>query len=169
MANSLPPPITDPLVNPPNPTLPKGQPDKGAWTMSEVWARYIQTLATSSTQASTRLQSVTLTQQAAAITTATLWPASTAGIYRVTWYARVTRAATSSSSLAVTIGWTDDGVALTSAGTALTGNTTSTFQSGQLAVNADRLTNITYAAAYSTSGATSMQYSLRLVVEALST
>lgn len=88
-----------------------------------------------------------------------------AGLYRVSWYARITRAATASSSLTVTIGWTDGGVACTASGAAMTGNTTGTVQSGSLLVRADASSTLTYAAAYATSGATTMQFGLELVVE----
>lgn len=89
------------------------------------------------------------------------------GLYRVTWYARVSRAATSSSSLQLTVGWTDGGVACTQAGAALTGNTTATCESVSLVVAADVATNLTLAVAYTSSGATSMQYNYVVLVEQL--
>ena len=167
MANQFPMPLTDALVVAPNPNLAKGQRDSTAYQMSETWVKYFQQQGQTASQTPGRLQSVGVQQAGTAILTTTLWPTTTAGLYRITWYARITRAATVSSSLTLTLGWTDNTVALTSAQTAITGNTTSTFQSGTLTVNADRLTNLTYAAAYASVGATSMQYSLQIAVEGL--
>jgi len=130
------------------------------------------------------LAQINLTAQAAAIATATLYavPASSAGPYRISWTAKVTRAATTSSVLgALTITYTNpDGVVVTqtapgfnSAGTVGTTNTTnSTTSTGVLTgipfvVDANSSTNIQYAFAYTSVGATSMQYSIRIRVEAM--
>ncbi len=130
------------------------------------------------------LATVDLTAQAAAIATTTLYavPASGAGVYRVNWYAKLTRAATTSSVMgALTITFTDpSGVAvtmtaagLTNAGAIATTRTTnSTTNTGvlngvPLVINANASTNIQYAMAYTSVGATTMQYTLRIKVEAL--
>lgn len=104
----------------------------------------------------------------AAITTTAVTTAAplVAGMYRVSYVVRVTRAATTSSGVQVTVGWTD-GVALTRAGAALTGNTTSTYETESFLVRVDAGTTITYAVAYASVGATSMQYSLDVSVEIL--
>lgn len=130
------------------------------------------------------LATVDLTGQTAAVATTTLYavPASGAGVYRVNWYAKVTTAATTSSTLgALTITFTDpSGVAvtmtaagLTNAGAIATTRTTnSTTNTGvlngvPLVINANNSTNIQYAFAYASSGATAMQYTLRIKLEAL--
>ncbi len=130
------------------------------------WLQWLRTLVDGLNDTSALIGSVALTAQGAAITTTNV-PANLTetGLYKVSWYARITRAATSSSSLTVTIGWTDGAVAVTSAGAAITGNTTATVQSGSLLVRADVDTNITYATAYASAGATSMQYQLDVIVE----
>lgn len=115
---------------------------------------------------------VDLTGQSAAIGSTTLYavPASGAGLYKITYYAKVTRAATTSSTLgALTVGWTDvdDSVVQSNASATNTGNTTTSFLSSSFVVNAKASTNITYQTAYATSGATSMLYSLHVKVEAL--
>ena len=48
------------------------------------------------------------------------------GLYRLSVSARISRAATTSSSLTVTFGWTDSTVSCTTSSAAMTGNTTST-------------------------------------------
>ena len=47
----------------------------------------------------------------------------------------------------------------------MTGNTTTTNQSGDSLIRVDRNSAITYATAYSSTGATAMQYKLDVVVE----
>jgi hypothetical protein len=115
------------------------------------------------------LKAVTLTDKSASIAT-TAVPLGTlaGGIYRVHWYARVTTPATTSSSLTVTISWTDDAIVCTASGAALTGNTTTTVQSGTVVLEADRSTAISYATAYASVGATAMVYKLDVTVELLS-
>lgn len=87
------------------------------------------------------------------------------GVYRLSWYARITRAASTSSSLTVTFQWSDTGVAISGGGAAITGNTTTTVQSGVATVNADSDTPISYSTTYASVGGTTMQYSLVLLAE----
>jgi hypothetical protein len=125
-------------------------------------------LADDTDAAPARLRTVTLTEQAAAIGLTSI-PVGTvsAGLYRINWYARVTRPATTSSSLTVTFGWTESGQNVTLSSAALTGNTTTTVQSGIVLLRIDAGTPITYSTAYASSGGTSMAYRLDLVVEQL--
>lgn len=123
---------------------------------------------------------VNLTTQAAAIATTTIYavPATTTGVYKINWNAKVTRAATTSSTLGgLTITYTDpDGVVQTiSAGgqlangtialTATTNNTTTVLLGYTITLNCKASTNIQYAFAYASSGATTMQYNINLNVE----
>ena len=110
----------------------------------------------------------TLTTQAASIaTTPFAMPSLAPGLYRVTLYARITQAATTSSSLTVTIGHTDGGVSCTQSGAAITGNTTATVGSGSVIVRIDQATAITFATTYASVGGTPMQYRLDMAVEQL--
>ena len=114
--------------------------------------------------------SVTKTGQGAALSTTAIPITGSvdAGLYRVSYYARITTAAGVSSSLTVTIGWTRSAVSLSQAGAAMTGNTTATQQNGTLFVRADANASITYSTTYADGGgATSMQYELDVVVEKL--
>ncbi len=127
------------------------------------------------------VNTVDLTTQAAAITTTNINSGTlSAGQYRVTWYAKVTQAATSTSTLgALTLGWTDaDSTSLAITATATVaaggtatstgGNSTTTLLLGvPVLLNVKASTNVTYAFAYASSGATSMQYELHIKLEAL--
>lgn len=114
------------------------------------------------------LKTVALTGQGAAIG-ATVIPlgALAPGTYRITYYARITQAATVSSSLTVTLQWTDGGVGQTATFAAITGNTTATSQTGSIVVDIDQSTNLTYSTAYASVGGTSMQYKLTILPELL--
>ncbi len=141
------------------------QPPNPGW-VSRVWQTWFRTLIDGVNACAAVVASVTLTAQSASISTTDALPDTGAsGLFRVSWFLRVTQAATTSSSVAVTVGWTDGSVALTSSGAALTGNTTSTFQTGSLVVQADAASAITYSTTYSSTGATTMQYGLSLTVE----
>lgn len=114
----------------------------------------------------TRLITVSASGQQAAITPTNLpTPVLSAGLYRVNVYARITQAATTSSSLTVTIGWLE-GTTLSYVFPAMTGNTIATVLTGPpLLVRIDGNSSITYATAYASVGATPMQYRLDVVLE----
>jgi hypothetical protein len=119
----------------------------------------------------------TLTDQTAAIAATSLTISTptglttklSKGLYRVLTYARITQAASTSSSLTVTMRWTDGTVACTLSGSAITGNTTATTGSLDLMIRSDADADITYETAYSSSGATAMQYRLDVVLEQVTT
>jgi hypothetical protein len=140
----------------------------GRWNglMTRAWVSWLTALVSRLQQAAGVLNVVSLTDQSAAISPTDVAVQSIAtGLYRLTWYARITRAATTNSSLTVTIGWTDGTVSCTTSGAAITGNTTTTIQSGTVLVQADSASPLTYSTAYSSTGATSMQYALSVVTE----
>jgi len=116
-----------------------------------------------------RLTIISKTAQSASIGTTSLLASPSAGLYRVSVYARITRAASTSSSLIVTISWTEGGVSCSRPLTALTGNTTATTPDPPFTVvlRSDVTVPISYATTYVTSGATSMQYRLDVAVEEL--
>ena len=130
------------------------------------WVRYLQSIVNIVNSSARKLTSVGKTAQTAslsvtALATGTLDP----GVYRVSYAARVTTAATTSSSLTVTVAWTDGAVAQTQSGAALTGNTTATQQNETRLIHLDQGTSVTYATTYASSGGTAMQYSLYLIAE----
>ena len=129
-----------------------------------------------------QIPAVDLTAQGAAIGTTTLYavPASWGGLYRVNWYAKVTQSATVSSTLGgLTIAFTDktDSVAQSilcggfrtdgAYANSSAGNVTTTTLNGTAVIWAKASTNITYAFAYASSGATPMQYELHIKLQFL--
>lgn len=138
--------------------------------ISTEWLNWLQQSlvprAESSAQVSAKLP---LTNQSASIgTTPIPMTAIQPGLYRVSWYLRVTQAATTSSSIQVTLGWTDGAINCSRSGAAVTGNTTSTTQSGSEFIRIDGVTPINYSTAYASVGATPMKYRLDLLVELVS-
>lgn len=128
----------------------------------QIWLRGVTDAINLSPQVQT---SVTGTPQGASIGTTTLLAdTGSAGLFRVSWFLRITQAATTSSSVAVTVAFTD-GVALTVSGAAVTGNTTSSLQQQTVVVRCDPSSTLSYSTAYSSTGATAMQYSLSIAVE----
>lgn len=120
---------------------------------------------------------VDLTAQTAAITATTLYavPAGGAGMYRISWSATITTAASVSSVLGGTNGFqilytspTDSVVKTTVSGNSVTSaaNTTATAVGGVEIVYAKLSTNIQYQYDYTSSG-TAMAYELHLKIEAL--
>jgi hypothetical protein len=123
---------------------------------------------------------INLTGQTAGIGTTTLYavPASGAGLYRVTFYAKITTAGTGSVHIlggtnGFQVRWTDrtDSVVVTAPlvdtfGSVLSANTTSTVESGSVVVDCKASTNLQYSYDYISSGNT-MAYKLSAKVEYL--
>lgn len=153
--NPLPMPMDTPMV------------DQDGLIEFTVWVPYFvardQQLAEASV---TVVHPAALTSQAAAIGATPLSVGSSGGFYRVNVYARITQAASVSSSLTPTFRWTQ-GVALSRTYTALTGNTTATYLVDVFAFRMDANTSLTYETAYASVGGTPMQYSLEIAVERL--
>lgn len=114
---------------------------------------------------------VDLTGQFASIAATPLLTAPSKGLYRVSFYARVTQAGSVSSGLIVTVSWTDNGLHPTAASANATGNTTTTVLTGpSVTLRADQGTAINYATTYADGGgAQHMVYDLLVTIEALPT
>ena len=138
--------------------------------MSTEWSNWIQQSLVPRAEGSAQVSAtLPLTGKAASIgTTPIPMTAVQPGLYRVSWYLRITQAATVSSSIQVTLGWTDGAINCTRSGAAVTGNTTNTTQSGSELIRIDGVTPINYSTTYASVGATPMQYRLDLVVELVS-
>jgi hypothetical protein len=116
---------------------------------------------------------------AAAKTATTLYavPVGNGGTYRISFVAKVTRAASTSSVLGGTGAFqaiytdADDSVVVTTgtitnvSGSTLTGNTTQIVYSGTVTVNAKASSNIQFTFGYTSVGATTMQYNLHVRCE----
>lgn len=139
--------------------------DLKSWLLRNEWVRWLQSLKDAIDATAQGLGGVSLVLQSASLPATTIITAPATGLYRVTYYARITRPATTSSSLTVTVRWTDGGVAQAASNTAMTGNTTTTQQSAQGLLGVDQGTDITIETAYVSVGATPMQYALSARVE----
>lgn len=127
----------------------------------------------------TYITQVGLVTQSAAKAATTLWavPSGYTGTVRVSFVAKVTRAATTSSTLGGANGfrlsYTDqaDSVAVTTgnisndSGATLAGNTTQIMYSGSFICRPKASTNLQYTFDYTSVGATAMQYSLHITAE----
>lgn len=120
-------------------------------------------------QAAVTAQGTTLTKtgQTAALVTTTLWTTTVAGLYRVNYTVKVTAADGVSSSVQITIGWLDGGIALTSVGTNVNGDTTASFGDLSKVIHADSGSTITIAASYASNTPAKMVYALRAIAELL--
>jgi hypothetical protein len=138
------------------------------------WVRYLQAAVDVLNNAARKLSLASQTTQAASLSaTALETGALNPGVYRVSYSARVTRAASTSSSLTVTISWMDGDVAQTQSGAAMTGNATTTHQNGSFFIHNgpnSAATNdvVKYATTYASAGGTTMQYSLYVLIESVS-
>ena len=133
--------------------------------MNWFWVQYFTTRDERIEASSDTVVDERLSAQSASIGATPLSIGTSAGLFRVSVIANITRPATVSSSLAVTIAWTQNGVAMSKAYPAITGNTTATYTAEVLPVRIDPNTSLTYATTYASVGATTMQYSLEVAVE----
>ena len=139
--------------------------------LSRFWSRYFQSIVDIVNNVSRQLALVSKTAQVASISATSVQSGLLdPGVYRVSYSARVTTAATTSSSLTVTITWTDGNVTQTHTGSAITGNTTATQQNATLLIhngaNTLAANNVVkYATTYASSGGTAMVYALYVLVE----
>ena len=168
MTSVIPPPISDPIARPKRPNFKDGR-DPQEGLVGKVWGEYfLQTAQASEAVPARAGTSIVITSQSAAVSPTDFSGGSLrAGLYRINYYARITTAASVSSSLTVTFDWTDGGVACSFSGAAMTGNTTSTVQSGVYVIRIDGLSPVRYSTAYVSNAAGEMRYSLSVVLEAL--
>lgn len=135
-------------------------------------------IATISNGVPSELATVDLTAQSAAIGATTIYavPASGVGMYRVSWVADITTAATTSSVLGGAAGFQvrftspTDSVVKTDSPTNINSsatNTTGTSVSGVEVVYCKASTNLQYLFGYTSVGVTAMVYELHIKVEAL--
>lgn len=137
-----------------------------SWTVTKYWHEWCAILVRALKTCDAQVGRVASTSNAATIGASDIpLTRTTSGLYAIRYYVRVTRAATSSSSLTVVLAWTDGGVACQHTGAALTGNTTATNQSGTVVARLDAGTVPRYAVTYATSGATTALYAVDISVQ----
>jgi hypothetical protein len=150
---SAPAPIKDDIATP-------------ARKVAQTWIEYFASRDQAIDRAPSRAQTVTITGQGASIGVTPIPGAALAeGLYRASYHVRVTRAATTSSSITPAITFTSGGVSCTHTGTAVTGNTTGSVGSGTFLLKIDSSTPVSYSAVYASVGGTSMQFELSITLE----
>lgn len=153
------------LVSPPTRVPPlEGLPNPFA----REWRNYLLSLQNVGQASPQILQETSVEAQTAAIATTPLaLPGISAGFYRVSVYYVTTTAAGVSSSLTVTIGWTDNAQPTSRSFPALVNGALASNGGGDLLIHTDDNSPITYAAAYASNPANQMAYNLGVIVEAL--
>lgn len=140
-----------------------GRKDGRAGLITQRWVEFFTSLGQAVQTTNSNTVTVTRTDQSASIGATDLSSGLAAGLYTVTYYARVVRAATTSSSLEVTIDWTDRGTAMAITGAAITGNTITSVQTAMLLIRSDTASPMRYSTTYASVGGTTMQYDLVIV------
>ena len=153
-------PLQAPVVNPDPPRT---------GTLSDAWIGWMQGQNNTLELAPIVIGRASYSDQSASIPRTTI-PCSQIyrGFYRVSFYARVTAQATTSSSLQVHLFWTDDGIPMQQDATAITGNLLTTFSTQQARYAVDADTTLDFATTYVSVGAQAMEYKLELIVEQVS-
>lgn len=151
---SAPPPTKDPIAD-------------AARKITAPWLEYLTSLTQTLDRSPSRAETVTRTGLTASIGTTPIPSAAlSSGLYRISVYGRITRAATTSSSLTVTISWTEDGISLSESYSAVTGNTTTTVLTGPpKLLKIDANSPVSYSTTYASVGGTTMIYELSIVLE----
>lgn len=147
---------------------PKGKPQPN-FPLSKDFGNWLQTsIVQGVANAPSTFPSVALTgQHASILTTPMPLPSLATGLYRVSYYAAITTADGVSSSLTVTLTWTESTLSKSVSGTAITGNTTTTVQSGTALLVLDAASPISYSTVYASNTPATMQYRLTILLEAL--
>ena len=135
--------------------------------MGERWYRWLSEVIVRLLQTPVVLAATHRVALTASVGTTTVFTPTQPGVYRVSWSLQVSTAATTSSSIAVTLGWKANTVAQTEAFTALTTNTTGTHGSGQVVIYPTTAQPITYSTTYASVGGTVMVYGVDILVEEL--
>ncbi len=160
------PPLQDSVIEL-DPTDPKR---RDPFYMAKTWLLWLMDSLVKAVQAAPQiLTTVALAAQSATIgATAIPLGSLTAGVYRVSYYARITTPDGMASSLTVNLSWVESGVALSVSGAAITGDATSSVQSGSALVIGDAAAAISYGTTYSSNTPAKMKYRLTVVVERVS-
>lgn len=142
---------------------------ESVWSVTDKWYDWLLNLATILSQCARRLGSpVLLTGQLASIGATSLLAGNPGGRFAVAVTVYVEQAATTSSSITVTISFTRNGLARSLTTTAIVNGTLSSSWSQVFMVDNDSAVPVTYATTYASVGATPMKYGLTLVTESKS-
>jgi hypothetical protein len=166
--NNVPIPLGDPIARRKRAQFgDREDPNEGILT--DPWARWFDQLNLLLESTPSRIKTFQITNQGASIPPTDLSGGTlSGGLYRVSYYARITQAASTSSTLTVTIDWIDGGITPSYSGAAITGNTVFTNQSGTLLIKVDDLSPIRGSTTYGSVGGTPMLYAISVTLEEIS-
>lgn len=138
--------------------------------ISEEWYRWQETEIRQRLEKAPAVQAdpARLLNQNASLPLTTVYTTVVQGRYRISAYVRVTTPDGAASSIALTVRWTDGGVAQTKILIpALVGDTTATSDGESLPIEADAGSQIRYSTTYSSTTPAKMKYTASVVVEQL--
>ena len=142
-----PPPLSDAVVN------------RAPGVLTVPWQQWMSRMPETFHAIPSVINSVVLNDQEADIAPTDLAETTlTEGIYRVCYFTHIHRPATGSSSLVITIAWTDDDGPHSKVGATINGNSQTTSQDGVIILYSAPGELVTYEVAYNSVGATTMQY-----------
>jgi hypothetical protein len=166
--NAEPLPVKDRVVNIRRKDIKPDEVDPNEGKMTAIWQEALSAQGETVAQAASRIALVELTAQSATIGATPLLAEPSAGLYRLSWFAKISVADGVSSSLTISALFTDEGDSITISGSAITGNTVSTVQSGVLQLHSDAGVPISYSATrVSGGGGPAMQFSLYVTLESV--
>jgi hypothetical protein len=134
--------------------------------LEDHWRKFLAAIGTAVDNAPSIPVTVPLTVTGAVGVTPLPLTSVRTGMYRITVYTRISVPASVTSSLIVTIGWTDDGVNCSKALSDNNGNTTDSTTNDTLPIHVDGGTAITYGVTYA-SNVAGMIGNVVIVVEEL--
>lgn len=154
-------PVQDPVAK-----SPRYKDDEMAGYMTDSWTAYMSQLVTTLQNTPVRIYEKGFLDQTGAIAVTSIAPGGvTAGVYRITYYTRLTTAAGTSSSLQVAFDWSDHAHTLAWTSPALTSNNVSVPMMGVLPIYSDSLSPITMAVTFSSVGSPAAIYEIYVSLE----
>ena len=150
---NVPPPVDDPIAQPKRPQF-EGRPDPQEGKITRQWLDYLISLGTAIVQSVSRIAEASITDEDATISPVDVTTGLiAAGKYEFTYYASITREAGTSSSLEVTLDWTDRGNAKSYTGPAIVDGAVTDSQFGGGLIRVDGASPVRYSTVYASAGA----------------
>lgn len=166
--NNAPFPQSDPIASPQRDEYrAKRERDPKEGLITQPWIDYYSSQTQLMESFPSRVFSVQLTGQKTSLGATDMTDGTlSAGLYRLSFYARITTAAAISSSLTVAFDWQDGGLTQTYTNVAVTGNTTTTFQGNPtLTFRIDSQSPVRYSTTYASDLVGQMEYCLYINLE----
>ena len=143
--NNVPPPTGDPIAQTRRPQF-KDQRDPKEGLITEAWENYFGHQTALSEKFSARVANVSLTNQSTSIGATDMTDGTlSAGLYRLTYYFRITTVDSIGSDVQLVIDWQDGSQTLVFTGATVITNTLSSYQTGSLPlIRVDALAPVRY-------------------------